>query len=133
MSSASIVRPQGPLGLDAERNLEEMSRAPLATLPLMECVEAFDRDFTESASDGVIDADELRRLVRKWPVIPRKCARVHRGYGFVDLLIHGDGVDGDWIQRKWKEDQEDQQRLRVVVRNDDEPEPPDSPMAKRAA
>ncbi len=107
-----------------------MSRPALVSLPLVEAVESHDRLLATVGSDGVITMDEWRRVVRSAKSISRKAQRIHDGFRFQDLLIHGDGVDGEWIKRLARRDMKD--RLYLVRNEDDGPEP-SGPAGMKAA
>jgi hypothetical protein len=51
---------------------------------------------------------------------------------FAVLALQGDGVDGEWINRKWKEYHSDRSYLHLMSMEDDDPEP-SGPAAMKAA
>jgi len=107
-----------------------MSRPALISLPLVESVEHFGDVLAEVSMDGVMTPDEQRTLLRLYRPIERRVQRLHTGLQFVSRAITGDGIDGAWAERMWREDRKD--RLHVVVHNDD-PDPDGPGGQKRAA
>ena len=108
-----------------------MSRPALISLPLVESVERYGDALADASRDGVIDPGEQRRLIRLFAAITHRVERLHTGLRFVDLATHGEGIDGAWSERRWREDRRD--RLYLVHCSDD-PDP-DGPGAgqKKAA
>jgi hypothetical protein len=113
------------------KEVEPMSRPALASLPLVEAVESHDRLLDRIGSDGVITMDEFRQVVRSFKAINRKANRIHTGFGFMQMLLIGDGIDGEWVNRKWKEYQKDRTHLRIMP-EDDRPDPAGPAQAKAA-
>ncbi len=108
-----------------------MPRPALVSLSLLEGIEAYDHLLTRAASDGVIDVDEMRQLARAFRPLRRKCARLHDSLSFVDMAIHGNGIDGEWFGRRVKEDMK--ARLYLVQPEDEGPEPSGPAAAQREA
>ena len=79
MTNTAIVWPTVAKRLNAMRKVgrAQMSRPAVISLSLVESIDGYGDAFADAASDGVIDATELARLVRMWRPIPRKSARLH--------------------------------------------------------
>ena len=111
---------------------EPMSRSSRISLSLREDIETYGRYLTDAAEDGVITADELGRLRRTFRSIERKSARIDDSLRFIDLAMHGDGIDGPWFERNRKEELKGRAHLRIVAAHDDGPRP-SGPAARKAA
>jgi hypothetical protein len=108
-----------------------LSRPALISLSLVECVDAYEELLAEVVSDGRIEPDEARSLVRRFRPIRQKCGRLHSGLVFVDRAIHGDGIDSPWFERKRTEDLRD--RLYLVRSEDPDPTPAGPAAAQKKA
>lgn len=110
-----------------------MGRPALISLPLVESVERYGDALADASQDGDIDPEEQRRLIRLFAAITHRVERLHTGLRFVDLATHGEGIDGAWAERRWREDRRD--RLYLVHCSDDPDPNPDGPGAgqKKAA
>jgi hypothetical protein len=110
-----------------------MSRSPLATVPLLEDVKAYDRLLAEIAAVGRCDTDQLAQLVRRFKAILGRTAQLNDDLGLAILLLHGQGSASPWAERKHKEAMRSRKHLRLVAANDDGPEPSGPVAAKRRA
>lgn len=117
-------------GIKHMKGVPNVGRQALVSTPLVEHLERLQDRFRVIVSDGRVDADEQAEITRELAIVQPEAQRVHRCFRFVGLAIQGDGVDGDWFGRRAREDRQD--RLRVVVRNDD-PDPPAGPAQRKRA
>ena len=108
-----------------------MSRSPLATVPLLEDVTAYDRLLSEFAAAGRCDADQLAQLVRRFRVILGRTTQLNDDLALAVLLMHGKGSAAPWTERKRKENVS-RNHLRLVAAHDDGPRP-SGPAALKAA
>ena len=110
-----------------------MSRSPLATVPLLEDVTAYDRLLSEFAAAGRCDADQLAQLVRRFRPILGRTTQLNDDLALAVLLMHGKGSAAPWTERKRKEATKGRAHLRLIAAHDDGPRPSGPAAQKRAA
>jgi hypothetical protein len=109
-----------------------MPRPVSASQSPLECVERLCDQWARAVADGVIDPDEQRQIERTLRSLFGRMSRLHVSVAFAVLALQGDGVDGEWINRKWKEYHSDRSYLHLMSMEDDDPEP-SGPAAMKAA
>jgi hypothetical protein len=111
----------------------QMPRPVSASQSPLECVERLCDQWTRAVADGVIDPDEQRQIERTLRSLFGRMSRLHVSVAFAVLALQGDGVDGEWINRKWKEYHSDRSYLHLMSLEDDDGPEPSGPAGLKAA